>query len=86
MRGARTRGWYYFPYDKPTRERTVSISNKNDQWRRLMVCGYNDESGEINSNIVEDRWFGDSVNGVCKKDSDKINYMSNVQRLSNRYL
>ena len=86
MRGARTRGWYYFPYDNPTRERVASISNKNDQWRRLTIYGDDDESDEINSNVVEARWLGDSVNGVCKKDSDKFNYMSNPQRLSNRYL
>lgn len=77
MRSARTRGWYYFPYDSPTRERSVSVSNNNNQWRRLMVYGDDyddDEIDEINSNIVEDRWFGDSVHGECNKDSDKINY------------
>lgn len=73
MRSARTRGWYYFPYDNPTSERTASISNKNDQWRRLMVYGHNDVD-DTKSDIVEDRWFGDSVHGMCNKDSDKINY------------
>lgn len=82
MRGARTRGWYYFPYDNPTHEKAISTSNKNDQWRRLMVYGYNDKSNEINHDIVEDSWIGDSVHGMCNKDSDKVNYMSNVQRLT----